>query len=100
MKLIVGLGNPGDKYESTKHNVGFMVIDHFLKDIAPVNKSNWTQDKKLKSQVYAFEYKPKKGEPEKVILAKPLTYMNNSGMAVALIANYYKISPSDIWVVY
>lgn len=100
MKLIVGLGNPGDKYESTKHNVGFMVIDHFLKDIAPVNKSNWTQDKKLKSQVYAFEYKPKKGEPEKVILAKPLTYMNNSGMAVALIANYYKISPIDIWIVY
>ncbi len=100
MKLIVGLGNPGDKYESTRHNVGFMVIDHFLKDTQPVNKSNWSTQNKLKSLVYRLDYQPKKGSIERVILAKPLTYMNNSGMAVTLIANYYKVSPSDIWIVY
>ena len=88
MKLIVGLGNPGPKYESTKHNVGFMVVDHLLKDLEPVNKSNWKRDEKLKSEVYIMDYQHKNGEPEKVILARPLTYMNNSGMAVGLIARF------------
>ncbi len=100
MKLIVGLGNPGDKYESTRHNVGFMVLDHLLKDLEPVNKSNWSKEEKLKSDIFILEYKPKKGEMEKVILAKPLTYMNNSGMAVGLIARFYKIKPIDIWIVH
>ena len=98
MKLIVGLGNPGEKYESTRHNVGFMVLDHFLKDIASVGKSNWIKEEKLKSEIYMMDYQPKNREPEKVILARPLTYMNNSGMAVGLIARFYKIKPGDIWV--
>ena len=100
MKLIVGLGNPGDKYELTRHNVGFTVIDHLLKDLEPVNKSNWTTENKLKSDIYILDYKPKSGDVEKVILAKPLTYMNNSGMAVGLIARFYKIKPIDIWIVH
>jgi peptidyl-tRNA hydrolase, PTH1 family len=99
MKLIVGLGNPGEKYESTRHNVGFMVVDHLLKDLEPVSKSNWDRQEKLKSDIYVFEYDPRGSEPEKVILAKPLTYMNNSGMAVSLIANFYKVNPEDIWIV-
>jgi peptidyl-tRNA hydrolase, PTH1 family len=100
MKLIVGLGNPGDKYDNTKHNLGFMVLDQFLKDAEPVNKSNWSREEKLKSDIYVFEWKPKKGEAEKVILAKPLTYMNNSGMAVRLIADFYKIKPEDLWIIH
>lgn len=100
MKLIVGLGNPGVKYESTRHNVGFMVIEHLLKDLAPVNKSNWDKNEKLKSEVYIFDYQPKTGEGEKVILVKPLTYMNNSGMAVSLVSKFYKVKPSDIWIVH
>jgi PTH1 family peptidyl-tRNA hydrolase len=100
MKLIVGLGNPGSKYESTRHNVGFMVLDHLLKDLEPVNKSNWTTQDKLKSDIYSLEYQSKTGEVEKIILAKPLTYMNNSGMAVGLISRFYKIKPIDIWVVH
>lgn len=100
MKLIVGLGNPGDKYESTRHNVGFLVLEHFLKDMEPVNKSNFTRDEKLKSEIYMFDYQPKSGPLEKIILAKPLTYMNNSGMAVSLIARYYKVKPIDIWIVH
>src|SRR3989304_8522939 len=100
MKLIVGLGNPGEKYESTRHNLGFMVLDQFLKDSEPVNKSYWAKEEKLKSDVYIFNYQPKEGKAEKVILAKPFTYMNNSGMAVSLIAKYYKIVTSDIWIVH
>lgn len=100
MKLIVGLGNPGSKYESTRHNVGFIVLDHLLKDLEPVNKSNWTTENKLKSDIYILDYQAKSGVAEKVILAKPLTYMNNSGMAVGLIARFYKIKPIDIWVVH
>ena len=100
MKLIVGLGNPGDKYESTRHNVGFLVVEHLLKDLAPVKDSKWGKEEKLKSEIFQFEYQPKQGEAEKLILAKPLTYMNNSGMAVSLVARYYKVKPEDIWVVY
>lgn len=100
MKLIVGLGNPGAKYESTKHNVGFMTLEHLLKDLEPVNKSNWDKNEKLKSEIYILDYQPKKGSPEKVILARPQTYMNNSGMAVSLIAKFYKVKTTDIWIVY
>lgn len=99
MKLIVGLGNPGDKYESSRHSVGFMVLDHLLKDLEPVRETVWSQEDKFKSQVYLLDYEPKKGQLERVILAKPQTYMNNSGMAVSLIAKYYKVDPSDIWIV-
>lgn len=100
MKLIVGLGNPGSKYESTKHNLGFLILDHFLKDVESVKNSNWSREEKLKSDVYTLDYQPKNGKGEKVILAKPLTYMNNSGMALSLIAKYYKVSASDIWIVH
>ncbi|MBI2621469.1 MAG: aminoacyl-tRNA hydrolase [Candidatus Levybacteria bacterium] len=114
MKLIVGLGNPRPKYESTKHNVGFMVVDHLLKDLEPVNKSNWSTENKLKSDIYILDYQrrstasskggqagqAKKDLVERVILAKPLTYMNNSGMAVSLVSNFYKVKPSDIWIVH
>lgn len=100
MKLIVGLGNPGPKYESTRHNVGFLVIEHLLKDLEPVKKSYWDKSEKLKSEIYVFENKPKVGKSEKVILAKPITYMNNSGMAVSLLSKYYKIKPKDIWIIH
>lgn len=100
MKLIVGLGNPGPKYESTRHNVGFLVIEHLLKDLEPVKKSNWDKNEKLKSEIFTLEYQPKVGKSEKVILAKPLTYMNNSGMAVSLLSKYYKIKSKDIWIIH
>lgn len=100
MKLIVGLGNPGEKFASTRHNIGFAVVEQFLKDFQPVDDTTWDNNKKLKSNIVQIEWKPKKGELENVILAKPKTYMNNSGMAVKLIADFYKIKPQDIWVVY
>lgn len=95
MKLIVGLGNPGDKYQKTRHNVGFMVVEQFLKNFEPVEKTSWVDEKKFKSDLVEIDY-----SGEKLILVKPKTYMNNSGMAVQLIAAFYKIPASDIWVIH
>lgn len=100
MKLIVGLGNPGTKYEKTRHNVGFMVVEQFLKDVEPVEDTVWENNIKLKSDIAKIDWQPKQRDLETVILAKPKTFMNNSGMAVRLIADFYKINPADMWVVY
>ncbi|HUD43954.1 MAG TPA: aminoacyl-tRNA hydrolase [Patescibacteria group bacterium] len=100
MKLLVGLGNPGDKYEATRHNLGFMVAEQFLKDYEPVRKTTWSRDEKMKSDIVMLDWQPEHGETERVILAKPLTYMNNSGMAVNLLSLYYKIKPEDIWIIH
>lgn len=100
MKLIVGLGNPGEKYEKTRHNLGFMVLEHFLKDFSSIQTTSWSDDKKLKSDIVLLDWQPKVGKLERIILVKPKTFMNNSGMAVRLIADYYKVDPEDIWVVY
>lgn len=99
MKLIVGLGNPGDKYGKTRHNVGFMIVDHFLNDYAGITQPTWKMNERLKSEIAIIDWQPKEGEMERVILAKPQTYMNNSGIAVQVIAAFYKVQPEDIWVV-
>lgn len=86
MKLVIGLGNPDKKYELTRHNVGFIVIDSY------VNDSNW---KEFHNSLI-FE---KKINDEKIIFVKPQTYMNNSGEAVRLLIDYYKLTPDDIFVI-
>ena len=91
MKLIVGLGNPGDEYSGTRHNLGFFQIDKLSSN---ENFTKWKLEKKFNAMLSLGEI-----VNEKVILAKPQTFMNNSGIAVAKIANYYKISPSDIIVI-
>lgn len=94
MKLIVGLGNPTEKYHNTRHNCGFMVLDHLLHDLGST-KDEWGVNNKLKSDTASFTI-----HDEKVLLAKPRTYMNNSGLAVKLLVDYYKASPQDVWIVY
>lgn len=94
MKIIVGLGNPGEKYETTRHNLGFLVADHLLKELG-TNEVAWNHSAKQKSDTAPFTV----GE-EKVLLVKPQTFMNNSGMAVQLIKDFYKIEPEDLWIVY
>jgi len=89
MKLIVGLGNPGKQYDITRHNVGFMVIDELVKKLGVELKN----ERKLKAEV-AITLRA-----ETLIIAKPETYMNLSGSSVAKIAQFYKISPQDIWVI-
>ncbi|WP_418791330.1 aminoacyl-tRNA hydrolase [Phosphitispora sp. TUW77] len=90
MKLIIGLGNPGSKYASTRHNVGFMVID-YLAGILDISVDR-TKFKSLIGEGF------KNGE--KIVLAKPQTYMNLSGEAVLDMVHWYKIDLKDILVIY
>ena len=98
MKLIVGLGNHGKKYEETRHNLGFMVVDSLIQNAKFNPDSIGTKFKvenKFKAEILETEC-----NSEKIILVKPLTYMNNSGMAVSLISQYLNIPISDIWIVH
>lgn len=99
MKLIVGLGNPGIKHERSRHNLGFKIIDGFFKDNSPV-KDTFKEEKKFQSEIAEIIWQPKKGKSEKVILVKPLTYMNNSGLSVKNISVFFKIQSSDIWIIH
>ena len=90
MKMIVGLGNPEKKYEETRHNVGFKLVDKLCERFG----TNLNEHK-----FHSLFTGVNMGE-EKIILAKPLTYMNNSGLAVREISNYFKIDIGDIYVVY
>lgn len=92
MKLIVGLGNPGRKYEGTRHNMGFMALDEF----ALMCRADF--DKEGFKGSYAVVNNP--SLPEKLILLKPETFMNLSGEAVEAISSFYKIGIEDIIVIY
>lgn len=90
MKVICGLGNPGSKYEKTRHNVGFQVVDAFA-------KMHDFPDFESKGKALVSE----KGQGfKKVILLKPQTFMNLSGEAVQELLQFYKIEPKDLIVVY
>lgn len=91
MKLVVGLGNPGKEYDKTRHNVGFMVIDNY---ICHLNISDTMWKKKFNSLYLQTDI-----NGEKVILMKPLTYMNLSGQAVKEVVDYFKINVSDVLVI-
>ena len=90
MKLIAGLGNPGAKYDRTKHNTGFMALDHYLKE----NGLTLDRDK------FDGLYSKQKINGEDVILLEPQTYMNESGRSVAQIAKFFKIAPEDILIIH
>lgn len=87
MKLIVGLGNPEKKYDNTRHNIGFMILDKYLSDANYKEKFNGL-------------YIEKNIKNEKVIFLKPLTYMNNSGFCVEKFVNFFKIKIDDILVIH
>ena len=90
MKLVVGLGNPGNEYSKTRHNIGFQLLDH----IASRNGLEFKNDKKFNAEYVSYIV-----NGEKVHLIKPLSYMNLSGMVVSKYANFYNIEPSDILVI-
>lgn len=100
MKIIVGLGNPGEKYEKTRHNIGFMVLEQFLKDFESAKDTVWRNEPKFKADIAEINWQPKHGKAEKVLLVKPKTFMNNSGLAVSLLTAYYKVLSTDLWVVH
>lgn len=99
MKLIVGLGNPGEKYAHTRHNLGFLTIDQVFKDLTKVNTA-WEDSSKFKSHIANLMVKNAEGVEEKVILVKPQTFMNNSGEAVQPLVEFYKVPIEDVWIVY
>ncbi|MFD3448311.1 aminoacyl-tRNA hydrolase [Microbacteriaceae bacterium 4G12] len=90
MKLIVGLGNPGREYEATRHNIGFMVIDELCK--------KWGIN--LNQQKFKGLYGSGVVNGEKVIVLKPLTYMNLSGESIRALMDYYKLDVEDIVIMY
>lgn len=90
MKLIIGLGNPGKQYEHTRHNVGFEVIEELASRLnIPLNQSKF-------KGLYGIGFQ----KSEKVVLLKPLTYMNLSGESIRAIIDYYQIELEDLLVIY
>ncbi len=98
IKLIVGLGNPGEQYSGTRHNLGFEVIDTFFKKYG--KGLNFSAEKKFKAEIAKLEFEKKDGEKISLTLMRPQTYMNMSGMAVSSFANFYKIPPQEILVIH
>jgi len=90
IKLIAGLGNPDIKYLNTRHNFGFKALD----SVANKQGYQWKNWKDMASVVF-YNRKDKK-----ILLIKPMTYMNNSGYPLRAVADFYKIKPSEILVVY
>ncbi len=91
MKIVVGLGNPGREYEKTLHNLGFMAIDLVAEEL----RCDFTKKSALKSLVAETFV-----SGEKVILVKPLTFMNLSGEAVRAVVDFYKIELNNVVVIY
>lgn len=99
MKLIVGLGNPGPKFEYTRHNIGFMVVERLVKDrlsLLPSLKA-WKKEGKFLAEVCL---PAQAGKSESFIVVKPQNYMNLAGLSVSKISKFYKIISSDIWVIH
>ncbi|MCB9979707.1 MAG: peptidyl-tRNA hydrolase [Rhodospirillales bacterium] len=88
MILLVGLGNPGQKYEKNRHNIGFMAIDQIAQEHRAPSFRNKFQSDMSEASLNGV----------KVILQKPLTFMNESGQAVQALSKFYKIPPSQIFV--
>jgi PTH1 family peptidyl-tRNA hydrolase len=88
LRLVVGLGNPGPEYEGTRHNVGFDLVDRLARETG----AKWSKEHKFRAKVALL--------PGGVVLAKPLTYMNLSGNAVARLLRHHRLGPSRLLVVY
>ena len=92
MKLIVGLGNPGSKYDGTRHNAGFALVDL----LAAAHKTEFQSEKKFKGELACFSHPTH----SKVFLLKPSTFMNLSGESVVAVCQFYKLQPSDVMILH
>ena len=94
MKLVVGLGNPGSEYDGTRHNIGFEILDRFA------SKLGWPQIAKKRFDGLTLDgiVETTHGS-EKILLLKPLTYMNLSGKSVQAAMSFYQLAPADIVIV-
>lgn len=92
-RMIVGLGNPGSEYAKTRHNIGFRVVDAFAEKHGA---DAWRKERKQKGEIATLASE-KLG---KLILVKPTTFMNESGVCVQKLCSYYKIPPEEVVIVY
>ena len=84
MKIIVGLGNPGEQYRNTRHNTGWLLLDNWLGDVS------WSENKKFNALIH---------EDGEYLFAKPLTFMNESGVSVRKILDYYGLLPKNFGLI-
>lgn len=84
MKIVVGLGNPGEQYKNTRHNIGWLFLDNLLEEV------KWRENKKWEASIY---------EDGDFLYIKPLTFMNNSGQAVRKVLDYYKLLPKNFGII-
>jgi PTH1 family peptidyl-tRNA hydrolase len=94
MRIIIGLGNPGEKYKNTRHNAGFMAVDALAEKL----NLSWQFNKKFNAEI-AIQKAPLIRGDGGVILVKPLTFMNNSGQAVQAVLSYYKLLPKKLGII-
>lgn len=90
--VLAGLGNPGEEYAGTRHNVGFLVLDAFARR----EQLDWTRERR--AQAWVAKYAPAGRAP--CLLVKPLTYMNESGQSLRTVCDYYRIPPASLAAVY
>ena len=89
MKLVVGLGNPGEKYVNVRHNLGFELLEEFRKK---ENLADWDYQDKFKSEIIKIG--------NDLILVRPQTFVNLSGLAISALVNFFKIEPADVIVIH
>jgi PTH1 family peptidyl-tRNA hydrolase len=91
VRLIIGLGNPGPEYETTRHNAGFWLADHLADDL----KAGFRLEKSFSAWVAKARF-----DGDAVIIAKPTTYMNRSGQAAGALMRFYKLAPEQVLVLH
>lgn len=94
VKVVVGLGNIGEKYRLTRHNVGFLYVDYLAKSFGVAGEV-WRSQDKFKAEILELER-----DGEKWLLVKPKTFMNLSGETVLAIKQFYKLENADFLIVY
>jgi len=92
MKLIIALGNPGNKYKNTRHNLGKIILDSYLKE-------KYQQQLSLKKKLLANVFETGQGS-QKIIFANPNQYMNNSGISVKKLFDFYKVDLNDLYIIH
>lgn len=104
MVLIVGLGNPGNKYQYSRHNIGFMAMDSLLKKLGKVEESVWKEEKNFRCEIAKVRlvggFGGVGGSEGEIVLVKPQTFMNASGISVAKVLNFYKVNPLGLFVIH
>lgn len=89
-RLIVGLGNPGPRYAPTRHNLGFMIVDELARHF----EASWQPQTKFMAHTADIST-----NDHRILLVKPQTFMNLSGQAVGKLMQFYKLAPTDVWVI-